>query len=164
MLNLRQAVCVIVHDESARRIAAIHYANDSWSKEPAWTIPGGKVEVGERIDLAAARELREETGLLVDPDDLRLVHTVQVKQGWDGQGGFLLHVFATSRFRGELTNTEPDKHLAVTWMPADPAALPMPMFPTTHTALLAHLNGSTGFSTHGWDTEVDPRALIGARP
>ncbi|MGW4649091.1 NUDIX domain-containing protein [Kitasatospora sp. NPDC004289] len=164
MLTLRQAVCVIVHDTSAGRIAAVNYANDSWAKEPTWTVPGGKVEEGERIDLAAVRELREETGLVVEPADLRLVHTIQVREGWDGKGGFLLHAFATTRFDGELTNNEPDKHLAVTWVPADPDRLPMPMFVTSHASLLAHLTGSTGFSTHGWEHDADPRAVVRARP
>jgi len=32
-----------------------------------WTVPGGMVEVGERLDAAVAREVLEETGLRVKP-------------------------------------------------------------------------------------------------
>ncbi|MFJ2782090.1 NUDIX domain-containing protein [Kitasatospora sp. NPDC087315] len=160
MESLRQAVAVIAHDQDQCLVATVHYAANSWSNTPAWTIPGGKVEVGERLDEAAARELREETGLIVAAEDLRLVHTVQVAVGWDGRGPFLLSVFLATAWRGELTNTEPDKHLDVLWSPAD--ALPLPMFPTSHAALTLYLSGGRGFSTHGWEDErFDPRTLVG---
>src|ERR1700726_3382200 len=35
-----------------------------------WSIPGGVLEVGERVREAAIREAREETGLTVDPGEL----------------------------------------------------------------------------------------------
>lgn len=35
-----------------------------------WTIPGGMVEVGEELKDAVRRELKEETGLEVEPRDL----------------------------------------------------------------------------------------------
>ncbi len=47
-------------------------------QEPArgrWSIPGGLVEVGERMETAVARELHEETGLLIEP--LQLVELVE---------------------------------------------------------------------------------------
>ncbi|WP_405014092.1 hypothetical protein [Kitasatospora sp. NBC_01539] len=44
---------------------------------------------------------------------------------------------------------------------SDTHALPTPMFPTSHAALTFYLAGGRGFSTHGWDTDVDPRALVG---
>ncbi|MGQ3411102.1 NUDIX domain-containing protein [Natrinema sp. LN54] len=38
-----------------------------------WTIPGGHMETGEEPATAAARELREETGVVVDPADLEIL-------------------------------------------------------------------------------------------
>jgi ADP-ribose pyrophosphatase YjhB (NUDIX family) len=38
--------------------------------EAQWSIPGGVLEVGEMVREAAIREVREETGLIVEPGDL----------------------------------------------------------------------------------------------
>ncbi|MGX2995898.1 NUDIX domain-containing protein [Streptomyces sp. JNUCC 64] len=118
--------------------------------------PGGKAEPGEPLDEAAARELKEETGLLVDPADLSLVHVVHVEQGWDRAGQFVLFAFATDTWTGELTNTEPDKHLAVRWVAAE--RLPEPAFLTAVQALAAYRAGGPSFSRYGWPTATAKRA------
>jgi len=46
-----------------------------------WNIPSGSVESHETPAGGAARELAEETGLLVTPDDLRLVGTSSTTSG-----------------------------------------------------------------------------------
>ncbi|MEU1087386.1 NUDIX domain-containing protein [Streptomyces sp. NPDC005576] len=148
VMNSRNMVCVIVHDKRAGTIAAVHHAARHWSPEPAWTLPGGKAEPGEALDQAAARELEEETALLVDATDLALVHVIHVEQGRDRAGPFILFVFATDTWTGKLTNTEPEKHLAARWVAAD--RLPEPMFPTSTQALAAYRNGGPSFSRYGW--------------
>jgi ADP-ribose pyrophosphatase YjhB (NUDIX family) len=46
------------------RVLLVRRANEPRKGE--WSLPGGAVEVGETIDTAIAREVREETGLDVD--------------------------------------------------------------------------------------------------
>ncbi|MFD9066508.1 hypothetical protein ACFVZ3_33880 [Kitasatospora purpeofusca] len=95
------------------------------------------------------------------PADVDRLLRATAKDYKHGRGPFLLSVFAATSWRGELTNAEPDKHLAVLWM--DTSALPTPMFPTSHVALTAYLAGDgRGFSTYGWDASEDLRALVGA--
>ncbi|MGW0669761.1 NUDIX domain-containing protein [Streptomyces sp. NPDC002746] len=48
--------------------------------EGCWALPGGHQDEGETSRMAAARELQEETGVLVDPAQLRAIGT------WDQPG------------------------------------------------------------------------------
>lgn len=49
-----------------------------------WGLPGGVIEVGEPPDVAAARELKEEANVEVDPSDLSLIdgYALTVSETW----------------------------------------------------------------------------------
>ncbi|MBI5303471.1 MAG: 8-oxo-dGTP diphosphatase [Chloroflexi bacterium] len=71
-----------------------------------WNGFGGKIEDGESIADAAARELREESSVIVAPDDLMPVARIEfffpAKPEWDQ----VVHTFIATRWRGEPSETD----------------------------------------------------------
>lgn len=65
--------------------------------EGLWTLPGGRLELGEDAEACAIREVREELGLAVHA--LRRVSQLVV-------GRFRLQVFATEEFDGTVAPSE----------------------------------------------------------
>jgi ADP-ribose pyrophosphatase YjhB (NUDIX family) len=67
--SLVPAASAVVVDRAGRIL--LHRRNDN----DLWSIPGGAMEVGERIADTAAREVKEETGLEVQPEALVGIYT-----------------------------------------------------------------------------------------
>ena len=68
-----------------------------------WSIPGGVLEVGELIREAAVREAREETGLIVEPEDLLGVYDRILRDPEERvQYHYVLIDFLCRRVGGEL--------------------------------------------------------------
>lgn len=81
-----------------------------------WGLPGGWLEFGEDAFDAARREVEEETGLFVRPFS-PAGYTTRTEPDSD------LHIvtlFVRCEYLdGEPENREPDKQLAVSWMPQE---------------------------------------------
>lgn len=69
----RPAARLLVHDPQGRLLLFRFTAND---RPPFWITPGGAVDRGETFEQAARRELREETGLALEPGPLVAVRHV----------------------------------------------------------------------------------------
>jgi 8-oxo-dGTP diphosphatase len=116
-----------------------------------WHLPSGKLDAGESVLDAAIREADEEVGVLIDPTDLRHVHTLHVNgSGPEPRFGVF---FETRRWEGEPTNREPAKCSAVTWFPLD--ALPEELIDYPAAGIAAY-RGDIPFSIHGWTPQPIP--------
>lgn len=105
-------------------------------------LPSGHLEDGESGDAAAAREVCEEVGVVVDPSDLDLVHVMH-----QNSGGSRIGLFFRSDYSGTFTNREPDKCLELDWFPL--TDLPSNIVPYAAHALRAIGEGQI-FTPYGW--------------
>jgi len=60
--------CVILNDSSLVLIKRAHEPYKNW-----YALPGGFVDVGETLEEACCREVKEETGVEILPSDLKLI-------------------------------------------------------------------------------------------
>jgi 8-oxo-dGTP pyrophosphatase MutT (NUDIX family) len=140
---------VIVHDQDNNRVVLLQRGPNAKFAQGLWDLPTGKNDPGEPITETAVRELREETGLVVNPRSLRLAHVIHGAWGVESPNGFLTVVFATDEWTGELTNPEPDKHAQVRWV--DTNAIPQEFVPSTANALAHYLSGDVQVTLRGWN-------------
>lgn len=102
---------VVVHDGSLLLVER--------GRGPAvgkWSVPGGRVEPGELLRDAVAREVAEETGLDVEVGDLAMwVERIGVDSG---EYHFVIFDFFAT-VRGDPTPVAGDDALAVQWVPLD---------------------------------------------
>ena len=75
---------------------------------PVWKT--GKADKGESVTAAAARELKGETGLTVDPASVRVAGIIHGAWGVEAPIGFPTVIFAARTWQGEPVNAEPRKH------------------------------------------------------
>jgi ADP-ribose pyrophosphatase YjhB (NUDIX family) len=88
----------------------------------AWSLPGGKVELWERTEDAARREIEEEIGLRLAGLTLLCVVDLVVPEAG---AHWVSPTFLATTFDGEPALLEPEKHTDLGWFPLD--ALPAPL-------------------------------------
>ncbi|MEU9314980.1 NUDIX hydrolase [Streptomyces sp. NPDC048295] len=115
-----------------------------------WHALAGHVE-WESVRACLVREAYEEAGIVVEPGDLTLVHTVHVLDDRKGAEPRIQLFFRASRWFGEPEVREPDSCTAWQWWPLD--GLPEPMVRYTRAAIDGILTG-TAYTELGWAPAV----------
>jgi 8-oxo-dGTP pyrophosphatase MutT (NUDIX family) len=141
---------VIVHDEAAGRVLLLQRGARSKFAPLYWDLPSGKADKGEAVTTTAVRELKEETGLTVDPAALKVAGIIHGAWGVEAPNGFLTIIFAARCWQGQPANAEPRKHAKVAWFPV--GDVPAELVPDRREALLGYLRspGEPVVSTNGF--------------
>ncbi len=139
VLNI--SVYILVRQGSS--ILLLHRKNTGW-QDNQWSLPAGRHDGGQPLPEAAARELLEETGLIVQPENLEMVHLQHHKSGRDSKE-WLGIFFSASDWISTPTLLEPDKHDDLAWF----EELPATMVDYVRQAV-ENIDLGIGFSSLGW--------------
>jgi 8-oxo-dGTP pyrophosphatase MutT (NUDIX family) len=108
-----------------------------------YSVVAGHLDGGEEVIAAAIREAREETGIVIAPEDLTVVGVMHRKAADERVDFFVV----ASRWAGTIRNMEPEKCDALTWFPFD--GLPENVVPYVRRALDNYRHGRW-FDSYGW--------------
>ena len=108
-----------------------------------YSVVAGHIDGGETARSAMAREAREEAGLEIRPDDLRMCHAIH-RLGTQERISFF---FSTQVWRGEPKNMEPEKCSELGWYSL--TALPPNVVPYIRHAIVQVVQGNS-YSEFGW--------------
>ena len=87
-----------------------------------WTIPGGKLEPGETPRQGAAREVFEEAGILITPDELHAIDALYFRSEQD----YIFHRFYKRFANLPAIDLELTEHIQARWATISEAlALPL---------------------------------------
>jgi ADP-ribose pyrophosphatase YjhB (NUDIX family) len=128
-LDPKVAVGTIIADADNRIVLVKRAIEPGYGK---WVFPGGYVDRGEEVEVAAIREAREEAGL-----DVRLDHLINI-YSYAGRAPVIV-VYAATRMAGELAVDDESleaREFTIDEIPWDDLA-----FRSTHEALRDYIDG-----------------------
>ena len=134
--SLVPAVSAVVSDDEDRLLVHRRSDNDLWS------IPGGRLEVGESVSQAVVREVLEETGIEVEP--MRLVGVYSDPRAVvaydDGEVRQQFSICVACRPSGGALSAESDESLEVRFV-APTELEELPMSPAVRLRVSVYLTG-----------------------
>lgn len=124
----RETARIVLQDREGCFLLLLTHFDAGVGLPPRWITPGGGIDEGETVLEAAVRELREETGMAVEPQALGDI-VAELPGWWDWSDGerfhsYVDHFFALTVDRFELDTsgwTESERHdvLDIRWWSLD---------------------------------------------
>lgn len=118
-----QTIGVLVFSEDKKKILLVQHTANASNREGIWGIPAGRIEPAESPKEAAARELKEETGLVAKEEDIRSYDNNYFSAYLDRSDGTRRHarwtVFNCNKYEGELAS---DHETIPSWVELDKLA------------------------------------------
>lgn len=143
--NLSIAVFVILM--KGEKICMIRREGTGWM-DGYYSVAAGGLEQNETLSAAAAREAKEEIGVIITEQNLKLRHSMHVRtedRSWIG------HYFVCENWQGAPYIAEPEKHGDLRWV--NITELPDKTIPYVRQAVGQIAEGII-YSEHGWATLV----------
>ena len=112
MYKLPAYVGIILKKDNQALMVKRH--NTDWA-QGFWNFPGGLVEKNETLLQAAIRETQEEVGVVVNPEDFKLVHVLYVIKNDTNTKDIIGFYFMAESWCGEAVNAEPHRHSEIGW-------------------------------------------------
>ncbi|MFD5483953.1 NUDIX domain-containing protein [Streptomyces virginiae] len=147
-------VMVLLRQPADGRVLTVRHQPRSWHSPGLLTVVGGRLEADEFFDAGAARELAEETGVLITPGRLEFCQLVHLHAA-DGERVTGV-VFLAREWEGEPYNREPATHSELVWV--DPASPPDDCHPFTREILRFFAAG------HRYANVIAPELAVGGEP
>lgn len=114
--RFRIAVSVNVIIAKDGKYLLLRRANTGWA-DGYYTLPAGHVDGNEALTAAAVRETKEEVGIDVQPENLKLVHVMHRSNKEDDQERLDFY-FLVHEWQGEPHLAEPEKSDHLGWFSA----------------------------------------------
>ena len=124
LIRHRETARILLQADSGRFLLLFSLWSPESALEPRWVSPGGGLEGSEPLEVAASRELLEETGLRINPDLLGTqISSLEFNQPWPS-GDFetgIAHFFKfriADEFEVDRSMWTPEEHrdiLDVRW-------------------------------------------------
>ena len=131
----RETARIALQDREGRFLLLLTHFDAGVGLPPRWITPGGGIDAGESVVEAAVRELREETGMVVEPSVLG-EQVAEIPGWWDWSDGerfhsYVDHFFALTVDRFDIDSsgwTESEHHdvLDIRWWSLDEIDLEQP--------------------------------------
>ena len=116
-------------------------------EDGSYSLPAGHVDEGENFTMCVIRETKEEIGVLIKPEDVKVVHIMHRDSGTHENNERIDVFFIARKWQGKIINKEPTKCDNLEWFDVD--NLPENVIPYIKQAIKGMKNKKY-YSECGW--------------